>query len=87
VLVERIAEDLGGGDVLLTYYQTDSTGYGVFTSTDTITGGTSGATGTVDQVNTPEVEAYSGDILYLENRRPIARASDQLEDIKVIIAF
>ena len=36
---------------------------------------------------TPELVADSGDIIYLENRKPIQRASDQTEDIKIIIEF
>ena len=36
---------------------------------------------------TPELQEYSGDIIYLENRKPIQRASDQSEDIKIIIEF
>ena len=35
----------------------------------------------------PELEAYSGNMIYLENRKPIQRASDQTEDIKIIIEF
>ena len=35
----------------------------------------------------PELESYSGNIIYLENRKPIQRASDQTEDIKIIIEF
>ena len=35
----------------------------------------------------PELAADSGNIIYLENRKPIQRASDQTEDIKVIIEF
>jgi hypothetical protein len=35
----------------------------------------------------PELEPDSGNIIYLENRKPIQRASDQTEDIKVIIEF
>lgn len=35
----------------------------------------------------PDVSLYTGDILYLENRRPIARASDQVEDIKIVVEF
>jgi len=34
-----------------------------------------------------EIEHDSGDILYTESRRPISRASDQTEDIKLIIEF
>ena len=33
----------------------------------------------------PEVKRYSGDIVYLENRGAVARAADQIEDIKLII--
>ena len=35
----------------------------------------------------PELQPDSGQIVYLENRKPIARASDQTEDIKLIIEF
>ena len=35
----------------------------------------------------PELQEYSGDIIYLENRKPIQRSSDQTEDIKIIIEF
>ena len=35
----------------------------------------------------PELDADSGNIIYLENRKPISRSSDQIEDIKVIVEF
>jgi len=35
----------------------------------------------------PELEPDSGNILYVENRRPISRASDQTEDIKIVVEF
>jgi hypothetical protein len=35
----------------------------------------------------PEVKYNSGEVIYLENRRLVARASDQIEDIKLIIEF
>jgi hypothetical protein len=37
--------------------------------------------------STPELVADSGDILYVEERSPITRASDQTENIKLIIEF
>ena len=36
---------------------------------------------------TPEIENNSGDVIYLENRRLITRAPDQIEDIKLVIEF
>jgi hypothetical protein len=35
----------------------------------------------------PEVKAYSGNILYVDNRPSITRSSNQKEDIKVILQF
>ncbi len=62
------------------------------------TGTTSGSTETITLANNntitltsgyanPELSADSGNIIYLENRKPIQRASDQTEDIKIIIEF
>ncbi len=66
-----------------------------------VVGGTSTASGTVDTAQntalvevsftgglaTPEIEPNSGDIVYIENRRQITRAPDQIEDIKLVIEF
>ena len=35
----------------------------------------------------PELQADSGNIIYQENRKPISRATDQTEDIKIIVEF
>ena len=35
----------------------------------------------------PELQPDSGDIIYTENRSPISRATDQTEDIKIIVEF
>ncbi len=35
----------------------------------------------------PELQPDSGDIIYVENRSPISRATDQTEDIKIIVEF
>jgi hypothetical protein len=53
------------------------------TSDSTTTNATIFASG----YSTPELVADSGDILYVENRSPITRASDQTENIKLIIEF
>jgi len=67
-------------------------------ATSAATGTTSASSETVTLANsntltltagyaTPDLQEYSGDIIYLENRKPIQRASDQTEDIKIIIEF
>jgi len=71
-----------------------------FSGTNTITGQSSSVTATpssssttVDSVvftsgyNSGEIDADTGDVLYIENRSPITRASDQTENVKLIIEF
>lgn len=41
----------------------------------------------VDGLANPEIANNSGDIIYIENRRLITRAPDQIEDIKLVIEF
>lgn len=41
----------------------------------------------VDGIANPEIENNSGDLIYIENRRLITRAADQIEDIKLVIEF
>jgi hypothetical protein len=47
--------------------------------------GTSGVS--IAKITSPDLNPFSGEYLYLENRRPIARASDQVEDIKIVVEF
>ncbi len=52
-----------------------------------------GASGAVSGITftgglaSPEIAANSGEIVYIENRRQITRAADQIEDIKLVIEF
>lgn len=49
---------------------------------------TSGSTTcSVSAVTQPAVTKNLGDVMYLENRRPLTRYTDQIEDIKVVIEF
>ena len=36
---------------------------------------------------TPEIAKNSGDLIYIDNRRAIARSNDQIEDVKIVIEF
>jgi hypothetical protein len=70
-----------------------------FSGSNAVTGQSSSATGTPDGTTTvdnisftsgyanPEIAADSGDVIYIENRAPITRASDQTENVKLIIEF
>ena len=45
-----------------------------------------GAWGTANET-TFDVESGSGKVLYIENRQPVSRAIDQIEDVKVVFEF
>jgi len=71
-----------------------------FSGQNVITGQSSSANGTpttssstinsqvfASGYSSAEIDADSGDILYIENRAPITRAADQTENIKLVIEF
>jgi len=64
-----------------------STITGSFSNTETVTGNTSSITATISGINQRDLQDASGKILYIENRPPVTRASDQIEDIKLIIRY
>lgn len=72
---------------VLRYYKSTAENFDLFETGETITGGTSGAVGTSSSLGNPEVEPDSGDIIYVEQRRPITRASDQVESISLVVEF
>ena len=72
---------------VLKYYQTSAENFKAFQTSETITGSTSGAFGTSSALGNPEVQPTSGDIIYVEQRRPIIRAADQVESISLIVEF
>jgi len=70
----------------LKYHQNDKTGYIAFIVDERIDAD-NGGFGTIVSLGNPEVKRFSGDILFLENRKPINRTSSQIEDVKIIIEF
>jgi len=88
--------DWNSSTKVLRYIQPQFTDQGVnsngdridFSGTSIVTGATSSVTGTPSSHDiTPELTADSGDVLYIENRKPIIRAADQTENVKLIVEF
>lgn len=69
------------------YHQSDYTGYGSFTSGETIeiVEGGGSTTATISSQNDPEFDPLSGELLYIDNRAAVIRSTDQTEDIKIVI--
>lgn len=71
------------------YHQTDATGFGNFDSGETVNEVGASGSGTLDAAFAPfvkpEVTVKPNDALYIDNRAAVTRASDQKEDIKIVI--
>ena len=73
--------------------QTAFSGTNIVTGAGGATGTPTTSTSTINNVSftsgysASEIDADSGDILYIENRAPITRAADQTENIKLVIEF
>jgi hypothetical protein len=73
---------------IIQYHQNDKTGYAAFQALENVTGNTGGS----GQIATsglgdPEVERFTGEVVFVENRSPINRSASQIEDVKIIIEF
>lgn len=83
------------GEGVVTFVQTpqtsspDVTPFGSFVENQQILGAATGCQATikVGGVIKEEVVKFKGEILYLENRRRVLRAPDQIEDIRAIVEF
>jgi hypothetical protein len=73
---------------IIRIHQTEETGYEDFDLGDYIrTEGDAGSGQDLTAINNPEVQPYSGEVIFLENRTPVNRASDQIETIKLVLEF
>ena len=74
----------------VTYGTNATAGYdgiaGSFQANESISGA-GGASANTNGVVGGDFEKFSGDVLYVENRSPVTRADDQIEDVKLIIEF
>ena len=59
----------------------------VFSATELVTGNTSTTNAVIASIAYGTLEDMTGDLLYMENRVAISRATDQTEDIKLVVKF
>jgi len=79
---------------LIKYHQNDKTGYAAFNDTanptngETISGAVQGS-GSIAaaSIADPEVQPFSGDVMFIESRAPINRSTSQIEDLRIIVEF
>ena len=78
----RLADVTTGGTTVAGF----DTILGSFKANEAITA-PSGAGANTNGVVGGDLRKFSGDVLYIENRSPVTRADDQIEDVKLIIEF
>ena len=66
-------------------YPNEAGKFATFATSATVYSSASTSHGTISALADEEVARHSGDIIYLENRGAVSRASDQIEDIKLIV--
>jgi hypothetical protein len=73
----------------ISYHQNDNTGYLAFSSADVAINDSLGTRSAAAFLSDSdgEVNPFSGDVLYIENRSAILRSSVGTEDIKMIVQF
>tara|TARA_B100000123_G_scaffold27956_1_gene19041 strand:+ start:243 stop:1655 length:1413 start_codon:yes stop_codon:yes gene_type:complete len=76
------------------FHQTETTGFHTFAENETISGGGEDATTVAAGLDAnargdsaDDIKLLSGELLYIENRAPVTRSTDQTEDIKVVITL
>ncbi len=77
--------DQTNGNTIL-FHQNDSTGYVGFVANETLTETSGPGQGTVgNPLISSEVDPFTGEILYIDNRSAVTRVANQTEDIKIVI--
>jgi len=84
-----VVSNITGGNGYVKFIQNFdlTSNYSSFIPGETIIGKTSGAIATVSNLLYPEVMKNKGDILYIENKSPITRTTEQTDNLHLVIEF
>jgi len=84
-----VVSNVTGGNGYVKFIQNFdlTSNYSSFIPGETIIGKTSGAIATVSNLLYPEVMKNTGDILYIENKSPITRTTEQTDNLHLVIGF
>ena len=70
------------------YHQTETTGFTAFEVGEEVqVVGNTGINGTILSLDSAEINPYTGDLLYIDNRSAVTRSADQQEDLKIVITI
>jgi len=79
-IIDKIDSDI------IYYHQDETTGFTPFDSAESVTETTGSGSGVIQHPRlVPEIDPFSGDLLYIDNRAAITRADGQEDDLKIVI--
>lgn len=87
-------DDFDATEKIIRYHQNDETGFSLFSEGETINETNGSGSGILDSAavdgdsnaaSPAQVNPFSGTVLYIDNRAPVARTEEQTEDIKAVI--
>lgn len=68
------------------YHQTEATGFKAFAASETLSTSTATNSVSISSLDSADIDPFSGDLLYIDNRPlAITRSEEQTEDIKIIV--
>jgi hypothetical protein len=82
-----VYDNISSGSGTVYFVQNLDTGFGAFQTSEAITGSSSSASGTCSALVDPEVEPFSGEIFFIDQRRAVTRDDEQNENITLILEF
>ena len=72
----------------LTFHQNETTGFTAFEVGESISVvGNESLTGVISSIDSADVNPYTGELLYIDNRSAVTRSADQTEDLKIVITI
>ena len=60
---------------------------GTFSVSDSIKSETNGISTAILEVSASEIKPFSGDLVYMENRKNVLRKDAQIDQVKVVLSF
>lgn len=82
-----IIDDTNDSDSLF-FHQNETTGFTPFQTGENISiVGNGSLSGTISSIDSADVNPYTGELLYIDNRSAVTRSADQTEDLKIVITI
>jgi hypothetical protein len=60
---------------------------GTYSASELIRGADSGAITTILEIESSDIKKYTGDLLYISNRKNVSRSQNQIEQVKIVLTF